>query len=122
MNDFHSQQNSHDIVWYMVSINASNHLSLLTHSTPHFTTLTSLSTTSPNPTNPPLSTPSSCFNLKAECSEHRIKVILMSAVDCIDPVKWEDVVFHESDDDELITVSQYGFKLLTGRDECCVED
>lgn len=27
----------------------------------------------------------------------------MSA-DFLDPVKWEDVVFHESDDDELITV------------------
>ena len=46
----------------------------------------------------------------------------MNAVDFIDPVKWEDVVFHESDDDELITVSQHGFKLPSGRDKCCIED
>lgn len=47
---------------------------------------------------------------------------MLGSTDFVDPVKWEDVVFHESDDDELITVIQLVSELWAGRNKCCVED
>ena len=100
---------------------------IVSSATPHLqypmsTSVLSFYTTPVHPTNPPFSAPGLCSNLKAECSEHKIKVNATEKTHFADPVKWEDVVFHESDDDELITVMQRVFALCAGRDECCVED
>ena len=40
----------------------------------------------------------------------------------LDPIKWDDVVFNDSDDDELISVRLKSFGLYKGRNECFAED
>lgn len=39
-----------------------------------------------------------------------------------DPVKWDDVVFNDSDDDELISVRKIALVLYQGRNEYFIED
>ena len=39
-----------------------------------------------------------------------------------DPVKWDDVVFNDSDDDELISVRKIVLVLYQGRNEYFIED
>ena len=50
------------------------------------------------------------------------RVIAIIIFNDSDPVKWDDVVFNDSDDDELISVRKMALGLYKGRNEYFTED